>query len=92
MVQRGECEFHMIEERADREIRHASFSEQVLVPPQIVQGTSAAHLLPALQKGIPTDLHMWSEEAMHELMECVDCFVFLPLGDRASSNASIMKM
>jgi hypothetical protein len=92
MVQRGECEFHMIEERADREIRHASFSEQVLVPPQIVQGTSAAHLLPALQKGIPTDLHMWSEEAMHELMECVDCFVFLPLGDRASSNVSIMKM
>ena len=92
MVQRGEREFHMIEERADREIRHASFSEQVLVPPQVVQGTSAARLLPGLQKGIPTDLHMWSEEAMHELMECIDCFVFLPLGDRASSNVSIMKM
>lgn len=62
-----------------------------LVPPKIVEGTKAADLHPAVRGGLPSAVDWEDSEALAQLCASMDCFVFAPIGDKASENVLIMK-
>lgn len=67
------------------------FSEEWIVPPMIVQGTAAIELLPGLRAGMPSDF-LPQAPASRKVSGSFDYFVFSPIGDKASSNLSILKV
>lgn len=62
-----------------------------LVPPKVVEGTGAAEQYPAVRAGMPSAIDWENPEALAQIGASMDCFVFAPIGDKASANVSIMK-
>ena len=86
MVQRGRLHTHLAHES---NVGH--FKEEAIYPPHMVIGTSAAELYPALEAMIPAGFNLLDNGAMTHLGSVCSGFAFLPMGDQASSNMSIMR-
>lgn len=88
LVQRGAC--HFLFDDADKD-QSAHYTEQWLIPHTVVDGTSAQAIHPAIVASMPSCMR-WQEAApAHELAQSMDISVFLPLGDKASSNVLLQK-
>lgn len=69
-----------------------SFREEWVSPPRIVKGTASNEIFPAIAEGMPHQLDLRDLGAVRDFTRGFDACIFQPLGDRASSNLSIMKM
>lgn len=88
LVQRGTFTFALCDFSADR--RH-NYSEEWLVPPQVVQGTAASDLHPGLVRHLPQGFQWEDTGSTMVANNAVDILVFLPMGDKSSANCAIMK-
>ena len=75
----------------------STFVEEWLSPPLVVPGTAANEVWPAVQAGLPEELRLKDGDTnlntadLQETLGGVDFLVFAPIGDRASSNVSMMR-
>lgn len=91
MVQRGACTFDLSDIAAG--VSH-QYTEEWLTPHLSIEGTSASAIYPGLVKGLPPCMRFGVAEgsaSISLLAESFDVSVFLPLGDRASANLSVMR-
>ena len=88
MVQRGAVHTFMSDLARQQE---GCYTEQWLSPPCVVLGTAARELYPALAKTMPQWFSFTDPELLLRLTESMDQFVFMPIGDKASSNVSIQR-
>lgn len=89
MVQRGSCAFELTDLANEQSHK---YSEEWLAPHLAVEGTGASDIWPGLKRCLP---QWWQVDAngngMASIAEAFDVSIFLPLGDRASSNVAIMR-
>lgn len=90
MVQRGVVGI-TVREQAPLEGRTAGLQEHWLGPPLEVSGTSAGAVLPALRRFWPGSLDFSAVEAMRQLTANGTTVTYMPMGDKASGNLSVMK-
>lgn len=88
MVQRGAVVTCLQDEALGTAI---AFGEYWLSKPIGVPATCAPDLLPAIRKASPSQLDFEDASAMVALSKQVSTFTFHPIGDKASSNLSMMK-
>lgn len=73
----------------------AIFKEEWIVPPKVVSGTSTTDIAPGVHAALPSALCVYGPQAPERLKEATSCFdivVFQPIGDKAASNLSLMKV
>lgn len=88
MVQRGAVTFSS---EALLQGRRSSWQEEWICAPLVVQGVSAADLLPGLRRGMPAHLQWEKPETLAAAVGPIDMYCFSPIGDRASSNCLLQK-
>ena len=89
MVQRGAFTWTLHDFTSEECREHV---EQWLCRPYVVESTTASDLLVGLDEAMPRGLAYPSYDSLRALAEGSDCWTFLPIGDQASSNVSIMRI
>lgn len=88
MVQRGRCGYNLHDFGVEKQ---AVFTEEWLVPPLQVEGTAATDLHGALVAHLPDGFRWVDPAASAGVANAANVIVFMPLGDKASANVSMLK-
>ena len=88
MVQRGVVSFALADVQRER---NCQWSEYWLCQPLQVDHCTAEGLYPAIAKVWPRSFAFDCIDTLSELVRLIDSYTFMPVGDKASSNVSILK-
>ena len=89
LVQRGTLTFFLND--FGETPRAATTTEEWIVAPHQVQGTKVADIHPAVMAGVPVECRVDISSSRTALSKSSDVHIYLPMGDRASSNLLLMK-
>lgn len=92
LVQRGTLSFFLHEhEEDDQQGKSEVWTEEWISAPRMVPGTRTEQVQPAILAGIPDSYRFDRPESVKDLRKSSDVHIYLPIGDKASSNVLFLK-